>query len=184
MRSPHRTTKSSRGRLRLVGLKTPTDLSAKQTRARGATTRNVNLDRGCTVVHRKQRARALGKGSACHCRRPLRRSVVLRSKLKGPPDPGVSLQSFVFSSWRLQPPNAARGTSCRVGDCHCKGVFHSGTSRHRCRSKCRCRCVAQRCSLSACVPRRPGESAAQKRLRPANRRQTLMLLPSDLMIDE
>ena len=40
------TTKPSRGHLRLVGLKTPADLSAKQTRARGVTTKNVNLDWG------------------------------------------------------------------------------------------------------------------------------------------
>ena len=52
-RSPHRTTKPSRGRLRLVGLKTPTDLSAKQTHARGVTTKNVNLDRGCNVYPRR-----------------------------------------------------------------------------------------------------------------------------------
>ena len=32
----------------MVGLKTPTDLSAKQTHARGVTTKNVNLDRGYT----------------------------------------------------------------------------------------------------------------------------------------
>ena len=51
-RSPHRTAKPSRGCLRLVGLKTPTGLSAKQTRARGATTKNVNLDRGCAVARR------------------------------------------------------------------------------------------------------------------------------------
>ena len=47
VRSPHRTTKPSRGRLRVVSPKTPTDLSAKQTHARGVTTKNVNLDRGC-----------------------------------------------------------------------------------------------------------------------------------------
>ena len=34
----------------MVGMKTPTDLSAKQTHARGVTTKNVNLDRGCAGI--------------------------------------------------------------------------------------------------------------------------------------
>ena len=107
--------------LRLVGLKTPTDLSAKQTHAREVTIKNVNFDRGChSVLGRGKTTLFLRNRPRVARRRTLDRTPVLMRAYKGP---SLSLSLLTArgrsnaGTWhrgRQAPHPAARGGRNRV----------------------------------------------------------------------